>query len=139
MQKVQLGQLLLRGFYWVDNGLQKGLQERGWPEISHAQSMLIIAVGEGINKPTAIATHLGVSRQAVHQTLKDLENLGIVHLLPNPQDKRSKIVELGDLSIPIMLDAKEILMELENKLAKRIGKKNVKVLREALEADWDSN
>jgi hypothetical protein len=38
--------------------------------------------------------------------------------------------------MPIMQDAKTILIELEGEMASRIGKQRIKAMREALEQDW---
>lgn len=134
--KVQLGQLLLRGFYWMDESLQHGLQAAGWPEITHAQSMLIITVGEGVTRSSAIARQLGISRQAVHQSLNELVKLGILELVPDPDDGRAKLVQIADRSLPIVQEARKINAKLEKQLAKRIGADNVKALRDALEQEW---
>ena len=137
--KTQLGQLLLRGFHWMDEGLQRGLQAKGWPEITHAQSMLIIAVGEGINRPSDIAKYLGVSRQAVHQSLNEIVRLGIMEMSPDPNDGRAKVVRVSEAAMPIVKEARKINAGLEKALAKRIGAERVGILREILETDWGSH
>ncbi|WP_317931974.1 MarR family winged helix-turn-helix transcriptional regulator [Halioxenophilus sp. WMMB6] len=135
-KKIQLGQLLLRGFHWMDDGLQRGLQSKGWPEITHAQSMLIIAVGEGINRPSDIAKYLGVSRQAVHQSLNEIVKMGILEMLPDPTDGRAKVVSVSEDAQPMVMDARKVNSNLEKSLAKQLGVDRVKMLREILEEDW---
>ncbi len=134
--KINLGQLFVRAFYWIDEGLQSNLQNRGGPEVTHSQSMIIMMIGEGIRRPSAIAERLGVSRQAVHQSLRDLIDVGIVELVPDPRDGRAKLAKLSKTGAPIHRKARRILDKLEAELGHRIGKRRVSGLREALEKDW---
>jgi DNA-binding MarR family transcriptional regulator len=131
-----LDQLVVRAFYWLDEGLQQNIRRRGGPSITHSQSLIIMSIGEGISRPSAIAERLGVSRQAIHQSLRELINVGIVELVPDPDDGRAKLARLSKTGVPIQLMALEILEDLEAKLGERIGKRRLKQLREALEIDW---
>ena len=134
--QTNLGQLIVRAFYWIDEGLQGSLRMGGGPEITHSQSMIIILIGEGIRRPSAIAERLGVSRQAVHQALKGLIEVDIVELAPDPKDGRAKIAKLNKMGTPIHRKAQHILERLEDELGRRIGKRKVATLREILEQDW---
>lgn len=134
--RTNLGQLIVRAFYWIDEGLQGSLQRRGGPEITHSQSMIIMLIGEGIRRPSAIAERLGVSRQAVHQALKGLIEVDIVELAPDPKDGRAKIARLNKTGTPLHHQARVILEQLEDELGRRIGKRKVAALREILEQYW---
>ncbi len=131
-----LDQLIVRAFYWMDDSLQANIRQRGGPKVSHSQSMVIMAIGEGITRPSAIAERLGVSRQAIHLSLRELIDIGLVELVPDPEDGRAKLARLSKKGEPIQRMALNILHELEDELGKRIGKRRVKALREALELNW---
>lgn len=135
-QRTNLNQLIVRAFYWFDEGLQSNLQMRGGPEVTHSQSMIIMMIGEGIRRPSAIAERLGVSRQAVHQSLKELIDVELVELVPDPKDGRAKIARLSRKGAPIQRKASRILDRLETELGNRIGKRRAAALREVLEQDW---
>ena len=77
-----------------------------------------------------------MSRQAIHQSLRELINVGLVELVPDPDDGRAKLARLSKIGAPIQLMALEILGELEEQLGERIGKRRVQQLRAALEQDW---
>lgn len=131
-----LAQLLMRAFYWVDEGLQNGLKAKGWPQITRAQSMIFVNIGEGVTRPSEIANRLGVTRQAVHQTLNELIELGLITLVPDENDRRAKRVEFTDKGLQIGRDAVYTLQEVEKLLAQRLGGDTVNLMREALEKDW---
>jgi DNA-binding MarR family transcriptional regulator len=134
--RTNLGQLMVRAFYWIDEGLQSNLQVIGGPEITHSQSMIIMMIGEGFRRPSAIAERLGISRQAVHQSLRELIDAGVVELVADPSDGRAKLARLSKTGAPIHRKARRILDKLEAELGHRIGKRRVASLREVLEQDW---
>src|SRR5690606_40674817 len=51
-----LAQLFMRAFYWADEGLQNALKQKGWPSITRAQSLVFVNIGEGVTRPSEIAT-----------------------------------------------------------------------------------
>lgn len=131
-----LGQLLLRAYYWMDEGIQHGLQEKGWPKVTHAQSMLISSIGEGITRPADIAKHLDISRQAVHQSLNDLIKLNIVELVRDPHDGRAKQIQLTPSALTIVQDAQKAYKTVVSELGRRLGPDLLRDMRKALEQDW---
>lgn len=134
--QTNLGQLMIRAFYWLDVGLQGNLQKRGGPEITHSQSVIMMLIGEGVRRPSAIAERLGITRQAVHQSLREMIEVGIVDLVSDPNDGRAKIARFSRKGAPIHRKAKKIMDQLEAELCERIGKRQVASLRASLESDW---
>jgi len=136
VKETNLAQLLMRAFYWADEGLQNYLQSKGWPEITRAQSLVFANLGEGITRPSEIAGKVGVTRQAIHQTINELIDAGFVVLEPDPRDKRAKVVHYTELGEKIGLEALQGLRHVEEALAERIGIDAVQALRAGLSADW---
>ena len=135
-EKVNLGQLVLRAFYWIDESFQRNLQEQGGPRVTHAQSMVIMTIGEGIQRPSQIAERLGVTRQAVHQCLQELIRINLVELVVDPNDRRAKIARLSAQGEPVRKMASRVFAELERELATRMDRKEVQQFRKILERDW---
>lgn len=131
-----LAQMLMRAFFWVDEGLQNRLQSRGWPAISRAQSLVFVNIGEGVSRPSDIAQKMGVTRQAVHQTINELVSSGFVKLENDPTDKRAKVVGFTEEGLKLALDALKSLNDVERELAGRLGDDVVSQLRDILLKDW---
>lgn len=136
LQETNLAQLLMRAFYWADEGLQNYLQSKGWPEITRAQSLVFVNIGEGVTRPSEIASKVGVTRQAIHQTINELVEAGFVVLDADPRDRRAKVVRYTERGEKIGRDAIQGLRKVEEILAQRIGSDAVKALRSALTQDW---
>lgn len=127
---------LLQGFYWFDEGLQSYLKSKGWSAVTRPQSMIMSNVILGVNKPSDIARRLGISRQAIHTTLDQMVEQGLLELRDDPSDKRSKVVVISKSGERRRQDARRAMMMLTEELSKRIGSKNVENLQKAFAAEW---
>jgi DNA-binding MarR family transcriptional regulator len=131
-----LGQLLLQGFRWFDDGLIAGLRSLGWPELTRAHSMIFANLDvEGV-RIAELARRVGVSRQAVHQSVHELVGMGLLDLRADVRNRSAKLVvptAAGRRSIAVAL---ELFAGLERELADRIGASPVAQLRRALDRDW---
>ncbi len=131
-----LAALLLAAFRWFDGALTAELSRRGWEGLTRAHAMVMTQVREGGVRPAQIARLTGVSRQAAHQTINELVQMGLVELSPDPDDKRAKLVVVSPAGWLALADAVEIFAGLELELGDRIGGDQVYQLREALSSDW---
>jgi len=127
---------LLHCYYWIDEGLQASLSALGMPNLPRTKSMIMVNISDGITRPSDLARNIGISRQAIQQTLVEMERDGLVTLMKDPSDGRAKIVKFSRRGAGIGKAAYEALAHIETELAKRIGADSVKKLRKALFADW---
>lgn len=112
------------------------LKAAGWSEITRAQSLVLAQLDPEGTRSSELARRSGVTRQAVHQTIQELVELGLLELAPDPTSQRAKLVVLTRRGKRLVVEAWEIFRELEDTLAHRIGRKRVARLRRALEEDW---
>lgn len=127
---------LLQGFEWFDESLQRSLREIGWPNLTRPESMVMMHVQFNIVRPADIARSLGLTRQAVHVTISALVKRGVFELVDDPVDRRIKIVQLTAKGNAMRHDAQLIVQELTAQLSRRIGKPQLRALREAFSRDW---
>lgn len=131
-----LPRTLLHAFYWLDDGLQLYMRRRQGFSLPRAQSMMMICIGDGIDRQSDMAKHLGVSKQAVQQALKPLVAKGLVTVEPDPQNGRRKRVVFTCKGQEMRDVARRGLLELEAELARRIGPHRLAALHDALNAPW---
>ncbi len=127
---------LLQAFCWFDDGLQAHLQAKGWAHVTRPQSMVMVNIVTGVRRPSDIARNLGVSRQAIHATIAQMVDMGMLALEDDPDDGRSKIAVIAAKGQAMRSDANEAVNALTAELARRIGKTKVADLAAALGADW---
>ena len=82
---------------------------------------------------TEIAENSRITKQSVGEIVSDLEQLGYVERIPDPADKRAKLVRLTTRGQEVQNAARKTFGEIEAEWAERIGKKKVADLRAALE------
>jgi DNA-binding MarR family transcriptional regulator len=128
--------LSLSAYRWLGDGMVARLREAGWPEITRSHSLVFAHLDRGGTRATELARRLGVTRQAMHQTVQELVERGFLELAPDPTSQRAKLVVLTRRGKRLLDDAQEIFRELEATLERRIGRKRVARLRRALESDW---
>ena len=139
MRTNQLIIALFQRFCWLDEGLQARLRDRGWPGVSRPQSMVMTNIVSGIVRPSDIARNLGISRQAIHSTINQMVELGVVGLEPDPDDRRHMIVSLTEKGARMRQDAQRAMDALADQLAERLGHDRFDALLATLEVDWGDN
>lgn len=127
---------LLRGFYWFDEGLQNYLQARGWPVVTRPQSMVMANLVLGVRRPSDIARNMGVSRQAIHATINQMIELGIVQLVDDPSNGRVKIIAPTPMGETMRIDAQRSMILMGEELGHRLGKATFLKTAHLLNEDW---
>lgn len=122
--------------YWVDESLQLSLEAAGFSRQSRTRSMIMLNLSMGIQRPASIAKNIGISREAVHQMLKDMERENIIKMVADPADKRARKVQFSPASDSIREAADQCVRNIETELAKRIGKRTLNQLKVALAQNW---
>jgi DNA-binding MarR family transcriptional regulator len=125
-----------QAFVWLDEGLQNYLRLRGWPQVTRPQSMVMTNVVAGVTRPSDIARNLGVSRQAIHVTIGQMVEIGLLELVDDPADRRSKIAAISAKGGLMRQSAQEAMRLLGLQLRRRIGDAHVESLKTILAADW---
>jgi len=135
-QRADLMWGLLQAFTWMDRCLQENLAARGWQPLSRTESEIMVFIDQGMTSPVDIAHALGVSRQAINQATKSLIERGLVVLEADPADGRRKVLTFPPSGEAIGQDAVEIIRGMERELEKRLGKRRIDALRDAVKENW---
>jgi DNA-binding MarR family transcriptional regulator len=89
-------------------------------------------------RPTALAEQAGLSKQAVNQLLRTLEELGYVVRAPVPGESGARVVRFtkrGHAAYEKMVD---ILKDIEREWSRELGPKRFSHLKALLGAVWES-
>ncbi|MFT4978398.1 MAG: DNA-binding MarR family transcriptional regulator [Myxococcota bacterium] len=85
-------------------------------------------------RQTTIAEKLGISKQAVGKLVADLESLGEVELVPDPTDRRARLVRFTEQGRRHILHGLSVLAQLEGELEDAISAERLDRLKEDLHA-----
>ena len=124
---------LVRTLYWFDEQLQVRLEALGWGRRGRSQSLILANIANGETRASRMADNLGVSRQAMSQFLTELETDKLIEVVPDPDDRRARIVRFTPESEAIREDAKKVLRDMERELETAMGVKDFESLKAGLQ------
>ena len=117
----------------MQDELHARLRAAGWPEVRSSHGCVFGGMRpEGV-RLTDLAERARITKQSVGEIVSDLEELGWVERIPDPADKRAKLVRLTARGQVVQDAARATFAEIEADWAERIGKNKVAALRAALE------
>ena len=70
----------------------RNAHERGRPDIKPAHNFLFAILGDDGDRAASLASRAGMTRQSMGEVIRDLVDLGILEMAPDPHDGRAKIV-----------------------------------------------
>ena len=73
-----------------------------------------------------------ISKQAVGKLVKELEDIGALERIPDPEDGRARLIRFSRLGQQGLLEGLVILSEMENEIAEQVGVENMKSLHSTL-------
>jgi len=70
----------------------RNAHKRGRPDIKPAHNYLFAILGDDGDRAASLASRAGMTRQSMGEVIRDLVDLGILEMAPDPHDGRAKIV-----------------------------------------------
>lgn len=117
----------------VSEELYGRLHEAGHGEIRPAHGCVFGFIGRtGGTRLTALADRSGLTKQAVGEAVADLERLGYVERVPDPDDGRAKIIRLSERGREVAATAEEIFADIERRFIAEVGEERFEEFRETL-------
>jgi DNA-binding MarR family transcriptional regulator len=129
--KPRLGALLQATQSAWQQAVRDALDRRQAPNLGAGADLLTHLSLAGISQ-SLLAERLGMSKQAVQQSLDQLEKLGLVRRDPDPVDKRAKYAVLTETGLFALEARRDAEREVERQWAEELGKKTITRLRKAL-------
>jgi DNA-binding MarR family transcriptional regulator len=117
-----------------ERALERVADKPGRPILRPSHTALFPHIDRGGTRITELAKRIGITKQAVSQLVDDLEKIGVVERVADPDDQRARRVIFTDRGKRGLLDGLEILTSLEQDLRVAIGTERVDGLRESLVA-----
>jgi DNA-binding MarR family transcriptional regulator len=113
--------------------LHRRLGEEGHPLIRPGHGCVFRFIDLEGSRLTALAERSGLTKQAVGETVDELEQMGYVERAADPADGRAKIIRLTERGWDGQRAAQRVFADIERRWAERFGEDRVSSLRELLE------
>lgn len=113
---------------------REDLEAAGYADIRPTHGCVFRFVrGDGM-RLTELAGLAGMAKQSVGEVVDDLAERGYVERVPDPADRRAKLIRLTERGTEAQAVGFGLFAEVEKRWAERYGADNVAQLRETLEA-----
>jgi DNA-binding MarR family transcriptional regulator len=107
------------------------LRARGFGDLRQSHYDLFRFPGPQGRTPSEIASHVGLSKQALNPLLNELESMGYLRRVMNPRDARSRTVTLTRSGLRLVAAIKQALGELEQAVEADLGSERYGIMLEA--------
>ena len=118
----------------IEAAVRVDLAQNGFGDVTPAHSALLRNIGDDGARPSELAAHAGVTRQAITKLVDELERLDLVRRDPDPDDGRGVIVRYTDRGRAGVAIARERMLALERDYAAQVGAERWAQVRSTLEA-----
>jgi DNA-binding MarR family transcriptional regulator len=136
-QPENLAILLREPFRTMNARLLERLSERGHPDVRSSHGNVLQYLDDGGTRVSLLAERAQMSKQAMAQLVAHLEAHGYVERVPDPGDGRAKLVRATERGREVYAIARELMSEVDARLAERLGEAKLRRLR-ALLAELDA-
>jgi DNA-binding MarR family transcriptional regulator len=110
----------------------RSVHRNGHPEIKPAHNMVFGTLSRDGSRAAEMATRAGITRQSMGEVIRELADLGILEMRPDPDDRRAKVVTYTEHGRRVAGHAYEHLQELERRFAAEFGEREYEIARDVL-------
>ena len=126
--------ILLREPFRVGSALlHQRFAERGHPQVRPPHGNVFPFLDDAGTRVSVLAERAQITKQSMAELVAHLERHGYVERIPDPADRRAKLVRATARGEELYAIAREFVAELEQQWTERLGKKKMRQLRELLE------
>ncbi|HUO73636.1 MAG TPA: MarR family transcriptional regulator [Solirubrobacteraceae bacterium] len=127
-----IGALLRIPFETVRDRMLAGLHERGYSDLIAAHLDVLQYPGPENMRPSELAAHTRMSKQALNYLLGQLEQLGYLSRETDTSDQRSKRIHLTPRGHAAITAIREIVSDVEAEWRQQLGPRKFAQLRDLL-------
>jgi DNA-binding MarR family transcriptional regulator len=113
--------------------LHRRFAERGHPEIRPVHGNVMQFLDDDGTRVSVLAERAQITKQSMAELVLHLERRGYVERVPDPSDRRAKLVRATTRGRQLYAIARDVVAEIEADWTKRLGKAKMRQLRALLE------
>ena len=125
--------LLREPFREATAHLHERLAERGHPAVRPPHGDVLQYLDDAGTPVAELARRAHVTKQSMAELVEHLERHGYVERIPDPRDRRAKLVRATDRGREVYTVAREFIAEIEREWTARLGPGKMRRLRQLLE------
>ena len=127
-----LGILLREPYRIASERLHERFAESGHPEVRAPHGNVFAFLDHGGTRVSELARRAQITKQSMGELVAHLERNGYVERVPDPDDRRAKLVRSTARGSELYAIARRFVAEVEAEWAERLGQRKMGTLRELL-------
>jgi DNA-binding MarR family transcriptional regulator len=131
---ITLAVLMREAFVALNDIVMARLAERGHPEVRSAHSAVFQYLDDTGTTVSLLAERAQMTKQAMAELVRHLEGHGYLTRVPDPTDRRAKLVLPTDRGHEVLAIARQLVPELEDRVGSIVGEDRVRALKADLDA-----
>jgi DNA-binding MarR family transcriptional regulator len=132
LPEMSTGTLLLHAFQGYERRLFDGYRQRGEEGLRPKHGAVIANIDRSGTRASVLADRAGMTRQAMGELIDELEDLGYVERVADPDDRRAKLIKPTGKTLKRQRLAREVNDEIDAVYLERLGEARHRQLRAAL-------
>lgn len=124
--------LLREPFRIGSERLHERFAEGGHPEVRPPHGDVMQYLDDAGTQVSVLAQRAQITKQSMAELVQHLERHGYVERVPDPSDRRAKLVRATARGQELYAIAREVVAEIEEEWTRRLGKAKMRQLRELL-------
>ena len=132
-----LGSMLRIPFQAIVARIDEGLRAQGFTDLRPAHFVIFQQIHPDGSRITQLADRAQITKQSMGALVDYVESRGYLERIPDPNDRRAKIVRLTLKGRALEKAAREILARTEVEWSQQIGQDRMHALKQALQAIID--
>jgi DNA-binding MarR family transcriptional regulator len=113
--------------------LHRRLAERGHPDVRPPHGNVFQYLDDAGTRVSVLAQRAQITKQSMAELVAHLERHGYVERVPDPGDRRAKLVRATARGSEVYAIARQVVAEIEQQWTERLGRAKMRQLRELLE------
>jgi DNA-binding MarR family transcriptional regulator len=128
-----LGLLLHEPYRIGTEELHRRIAQRGHPDVRAPHGNVFGFLDAEGTQVSELARRAQITKQSMAELVAHLERHGYVERVPDPKDRRAKLVRATNRGREVYAIAREVIAELEREWTARLGASKMRRLRELLQ------
>ncbi|MBD8016258.1 MULTISPECIES: MarR family winged helix-turn-helix transcriptional regulator [Planococcus] len=117
------------------------ISEKAWNDnsefhISNSEWYIMARIYKKQPTIAYVTKNVDISRQAIHKFIKNLASKGLVEVRNVENNKKEKCIRLTAFGEECYEKNEALKVQLENKVAEKIGPDQMEILKDILKSDW---
>ncbi|MFL6060215.1 MAG: MarR family winged helix-turn-helix transcriptional regulator [Marmoricola sp.] len=105
---------------------------RGYTELKNSHNGVFATLDREGSRAADMAAQMGMTRQSMGETVREMAELGLVKMQPDPDDRRAKLVTWTEEGLAMAQDGYQHILDLERAFSAEFGEERYAWLREAI-------